>query len=48
MKVLSFKDFIQKYKLKNDTIKESEFQRVYIFRYILEIQKYILRKGLLI
>ena len=30
MKVLNFKDFIKKYKFKNDTMNESELQRVYI------------------
>ena len=29
MKILSFKDFMKKYNLKNDTMKESELQRVY-------------------
>ena len=29
MKILSFKDFMKKYKLKNDTMNESELQRVY-------------------
>ena len=29
MKVLNFKDFMKKYKLKNDTMNESESQRVY-------------------
>ena len=29
MKVLNFKDFMKKYKLKNDTMNESELQRVY-------------------
>ena len=31
MKVLSFKDFMKKYKLKNDTMNESELQRVYSY-----------------
>ena len=29
MKLLNFKDFMKKYKLKNDTMNESELQRVY-------------------
>ena len=29
MKVLNVKDFVKKYKLKNDTMNESELQRVY-------------------
>ena len=29
MKVLSFKDFMKKYNLKNDTMIESELQKVY-------------------
>ena len=29
MKVLNFKDFIKKYKLKNDTMNESQLQKVY-------------------
>ena len=29
MKILSFKAFMKKYKLKNDTVNESDFQRVY-------------------
>ena len=29
MKVFNFKDFMKKYKLKNDTMNESEIQRVY-------------------
>ena len=31
MKLLYFKDFMKKNKLKNDTMKESELQRVYIY-----------------
>ena len=31
MKVLNFKDFMKKYKLKNDTMNESQLQRVYIY-----------------
>ena len=31
MKVLNFKDFMKNYKLKNDTMNESELQRVYSF-----------------
>ena len=29
MKVLNFRDFMKKYKLKDDTMNESELQRVY-------------------
>ena len=29
MKVLIFKDFMRKYNLKNDTMNESELQRIY-------------------
>ena len=29
MKVLNFKDFMKKYKLKNDTMNESQLQRIY-------------------
>ena len=29
MKILNFKDFMKKYKLKNDTMNESELKRVY-------------------
>ena len=29
MKVLNFKDFMKKYNLKNDTMNESQLQRVY-------------------
>ena len=29
MKLLNFKDFMKKYKLKNDTMNETELQRVY-------------------
>ena len=32
MKVLNFKDFMKKYNLKNDTMNESQLQRVYNFR----------------
>ena len=31
MKVLNFKDFMKKYKLKNDTMNESQLQRFYIY-----------------
>ena len=31
MKLLNFKDFLKKYKLKNDTINESQLQKVYIY-----------------
>ena len=29
MKILSFKDFMKKYNLKNDTTNESELQKIY-------------------
>ena len=32
MTILSFKDFMKKYNLKNDTMNESQLQRVYNFR----------------
>ena len=32
MKILNFKDFMKKYNLKNDTMNESELQRVYNYR----------------
>ena len=31
MKLINFEDFMTKYNLKNDTINESELQRVYNF-----------------
>ena len=31
MKLLTFRDFMKKYKLKNDTMNESELQRVNIY-----------------
>ena len=31
MKILKFKDFMKKYYLKNDTMNESELQKVYIY-----------------
>ena len=31
MKILNFKDFMKKYNLKNDTMNESELQKVYIY-----------------
>ena len=32
MKVLNFKDFMKKYKIKNDTVNESQSQRIYNYR----------------
>ena len=32
MKVLTFEDFMKKYKLKKDTMKKSELQRVCIYK----------------
>ena len=32
MKVLIFKDFMKKFKLKNDTMNESQLQRVYNYK----------------
>ena len=29
MKILNFKDFMKKYKLKNDTLNESQIQKIY-------------------
>ena len=29
MKILNFKDFVEKYKLKNDIMNESDLQRIY-------------------
>ena len=31
MKVLNFKDFMKKYKLKTDTMNESQLQKIYIY-----------------
>ena len=31
MRIINFKDFMKKYKLKNDTMKESQLQKVYIY-----------------
>ena len=31
MKVLNFKDFMKKYRLKNDTMNESQLQKIYIY-----------------
>ena len=31
MKILNFKDFMKKHKLKNDTMNESQLQRIYIY-----------------
>ena len=41
MKVLNFKDFMKKYNLKNDTMNESELQRIYNYPIYPEIVKYI-------
>ena len=32
MKILNFRDFMKKYKLKNDTMNESQLQKVYNYR----------------
>ena len=48
MKILNFKDFMKKYKLKNDTMNESQSQKVYNFLYTPEIVKLIQIKVLLI
>ena len=45
MKVLNFEDFTKKYKLKNDTMNESQLQRVYKYPIYPEILKYILIKD---
>ena len=47
MKVLIFKAFMKEYNLKNDTMKESQLQKIYIYSiYIQEIQKFIQTKDL--
>ena len=48
MKILIFKDFMKKYKLKNDTMNESQLQNFVIIIYIPEILKYIQIKYSLI
>ena len=46
MKILNFKDFMKKYKLKNDTMNESQLQKFIIIIYTPEIVKYIQIKNL--
>ena len=45
MKVLHFDDFMKKYNLKNDTMNESELQRVYIYPIYPRDSKIYLDKG---
>ena len=46
MKILNFKDFMKKYKLKNDTMNESQLRKLIIILYTPEILKYIQIKDL--
>ena len=46
MIILNFKDFMNKYKLKNDTMNETEFKEFIIILYIQEMRKYIQIKDL--
>ena len=41
MSILSLEDFMKNYNLKNDTMNESELQRVSLILNILKIPKYI-------
>ena len=45
MKVLNFKDFMKKYKLKNDTMNESQLQRIYNYPIYPRDSKIISDKG---
>ena len=45
MKVLNFKDFMKKYKLKNDTMNESQLQKVYNYPIYPRDSKIITDKG---
>ena len=47
MTILNFKDFMKKYKLKNDTMNESEIQKNYNHKYTPETLKFIQIKDLL-
>ena len=48
MKILNFRDFIKKFKLKDDTMNESQLQRVYNYPIHPDIRKCIQIKVLLI
>ena len=48
MKLLSFKDFMKKYNLKNDTMNESELQSVYNYPIYASDSKVFQIKDLLI
>ena len=48
MKLLKFKDFMKKCKIKNDTMVESQLQKIYNYNIYPEIVKYIQIKDLLI
>ena len=45
MKVLNFKDFMKKYKLKNDTMNESELQRIFNYPIYLRDSQIYSDKG---
>ena len=45
MKILNFEDFMNKYNLKNNTMDESEVQRIYIFRFYRRDSKIHSDKG---
>ena len=45
MKILSFKDFMKKYKLKNDTMNESQLQKIYNYNIYLRDSKINSDKG---
>ena len=46
MKILTFKDFMKKYSLKNDTMNESELQRIYNYPIYPRDSKIFSDKGL--
>ena len=48
MKVLNFKDFMKKYKLKDDTMNEKNYREIRIILYTPEILKQIQIEDLLI
>ena len=48
MKVLSFKDFMKKYNLKNDTMNESQLQKIYIYPIYPRDSKIYSEKGCVI
>ena len=45
MKILNFKDFMQKYNLKDDTMNESELQKIYIYPIYPKNSKIYSEKG---